>query len=147
MTEENSTGLNFLDYIGLARFKGWIAGLLALKVDKETGKGLSTNDYTTVEKNKLSGIESGAQVNTVTSVNGQTGAVVIQEGGGGGEENNCDIVYTDTTYTKTDLVTGDITNVVTNADGSIVKTVSNGGIVKSTTTITYDEDEIHVRHT
>lgn len=30
------------------------------KVDKVTGKGLSTNDYTTAEKNKLTGIETGA---------------------------------------------------------------------------------------
>jgi hypothetical protein len=29
------------------------------KVDKETGKGLSTNDYTTEEKQKLSGLGSG----------------------------------------------------------------------------------------
>lgn len=42
------------------------------KVDKVTGKGLSTNDYTTTEKNKLSGIASGAQVNVIegVSVNG-----------------------------------------------------------------------------
>jgi hypothetical protein len=33
------------------------------KVDKVTGKGLSTNDYTTDDKNKLDGIETGAQVN------------------------------------------------------------------------------------
>lgn len=33
------------------------------KVDKISGKGLSTNDYTTAEKNKLSGIASGAEVN------------------------------------------------------------------------------------
>ena len=33
------------------------------KVDKETGKGLSTNDYTTAEKNKLAGIAAGAEVN------------------------------------------------------------------------------------
>lgn len=33
------------------------------KVDKETGKGLSTNDYTTVEKTKLAGIAEGAEVN------------------------------------------------------------------------------------
>jgi len=32
-------------------------------VEKETGKGLSTNDYTTDEKNKLAGIETGAEVN------------------------------------------------------------------------------------
>ena len=36
---------------------------LAKKVDKVSGKGLSTNDYTTDEKNKLSGIASGAEVN------------------------------------------------------------------------------------
>ena len=30
------------------------------KVDKVSGKGLSTNDYTTSEKNKLAGIEAGA---------------------------------------------------------------------------------------
>ena len=33
------------------------------KVDKVTGKGLSTNDYTTAEKTKLAGIASGAEVN------------------------------------------------------------------------------------
>lgn len=42
------------------------------KVDKVTGKGLSTNDYTTTEKNKLSGIEAGAQVNTITGVKGDS---------------------------------------------------------------------------
>lgn len=41
------------------------------KVDKETGKGLSTNDYTTAEKNKLSGIEANANnyVHPTTSGN------------------------------------------------------------------------------
>lgn len=43
---------------------------LGNKVDKVSGKGLSTNDYTTDEKNKLSGIEAGAQKNTVTGVKG-----------------------------------------------------------------------------
>jgi len=33
------------------------------KVDKEAGKGLSANDFTTDEQSKLSGIEDGAQVN------------------------------------------------------------------------------------
>jgi hypothetical protein len=33
------------------------------KVDKIVGKGLSTNDYTTNEKNKLASIASGAEVN------------------------------------------------------------------------------------
>lgn len=42
------------------------------KVDKVSGKGLSTNDYTTPEKTKLAGIEAGAEVNAINgiSVNG-----------------------------------------------------------------------------
>lgn len=42
------------------------------KVDKVTGKGLSTNDYTTDEKNKLNGIQSGAQVNHRISAGGES---------------------------------------------------------------------------
>lgn len=50
------------------------------KVDKVEGKGLSSNDFTDVDKRKLYAIEDGAQKNTVTSVNGMTGAVVIEAG-------------------------------------------------------------------
>ena len=42
------------------------------KVDKESGKGLSTNDYTTAEKNKLNGIASGAEVNVQSDWNQTT---------------------------------------------------------------------------
>lgn len=47
------------------------------KVNKIEGKGLSTNDYTTAEKNKLGGIAAGAQVNVIESikVNGQAQAI------------------------------------------------------------------------
>lgn len=38
------------------------------KVDKVSGKGLSTNDYTTAEKNKLDGVAAGAEVNTIVAV-------------------------------------------------------------------------------
>lgn len=41
---------------------------LSGKVDKITGKGLSTEDYTTAEKTKLSGVETGAQVNIIEAV-------------------------------------------------------------------------------
>lgn len=41
---------------------------LAKKVDAVDGKVLSTNDYTTAEKDKLAGIAPGAQVNTITTV-------------------------------------------------------------------------------
>ena len=38
------------------------------KVDKVVGKDLSTNDYTTEEKNKLENIESGAEENVIENV-------------------------------------------------------------------------------
>lgn len=37
-------------------------------VKKETGKGLSTNDYTTAEKQKLSKIAAGAQANKIDGI-------------------------------------------------------------------------------
>ena len=49
------------------------------KVDKEAGKGLSTNDYTTTEKNKLAGIAAGAQVNVIESVKVNGVALPITE--------------------------------------------------------------------
>lgn len=40
--------------------KSYVDTQLATKVDKVAGKGLSTNDYTTAEKTKLAGVETGA---------------------------------------------------------------------------------------
>lgn len=45
-----------------------IKSALGGKVDVVSGKGLSTNDYTSAEKQKLSGIANGAQVNVIESV-------------------------------------------------------------------------------
>jgi len=46
-----------------------VDNLLADKVDKVTGKGLSANDYTTADKNKLDGIAAGAEVNVQSDWN------------------------------------------------------------------------------
>lgn len=51
--------------------------LFANKVDKVTGKGLSTNDYTTAEKTKLSGVETGAQKNVQADWSATSGAAAI----------------------------------------------------------------------
>ena len=48
------------------------------KVDKENGKGLSTNDYTTAEKTKLSGIEAQANKTTVDSALSSTSTNPLQ---------------------------------------------------------------------
>lgn len=60
--------MKFLDYDGLLYFWQQVKGKLNNKVDKEDGKQLSTNDYTTEEKNKLAGISSGAQANVIETV-------------------------------------------------------------------------------
>ena len=64
--------LDTLEEIALALnedpdFAATITNLLAQKVDKVPGKGLSTEDFTTAEKQKLAGIEEG-QINTFTQV-------------------------------------------------------------------------------
>lgn len=48
------------------------------KVDKVTGKGLSTNDYTTAEKSKLAGIAEGANKTTVDSALSSTSTNPVQ---------------------------------------------------------------------
>ena len=47
------------------------------KVDKVIGKQLSTEDYTTVEKNKLAGIQEGAEVNVNADWNATSGDAQI----------------------------------------------------------------------
>ena len=64
----------------LDNFDSYVNTRIDEKVDKVNGKGLSSNDFTDVDKQKLNAIEDGAQKNTVTSVNGMTGAVVIEAG-------------------------------------------------------------------
>ena len=65
---------NFLDSTGVALVWSKIKLLLADKVDKVEGKGLSTNDYTSDEKTKLANIAAGAQVNVLEGIqkNGQS---------------------------------------------------------------------------
>ena len=50
-----------------------LASVLYDKVDKVIGKELSTNDYTTTEKNKLAGIAAGAEVNVNADWNSTSG--------------------------------------------------------------------------
>jgi hypothetical protein len=60
---------------GLAANQGRV--LNEIKVDKVAGKGLSENDYTTTEKNKLANIEPNAQVNKIEVVKRNGSALPI----------------------------------------------------------------------
>lgn len=57
--------------------KGEIQELLNNKVDKVSGKQLSTNDYTTAEKNKLAGIATGA--NNYVHPSTHAASVIVQD--------------------------------------------------------------------
>ena len=73
--------------LGLTLSTMWykLKELLAGKVDKVTGKGLSTNDYTTAEKTKLAGVEAGANAYTLPEASNNTlGGVYTTYGPSGG---------------------------------------------------------------
>lgn len=55
-----------------------LQNVLGNKVDKVSGKGLSTNDYTTTEKNKLAGIAEGANKTTIDSALSSTSTNPVQ---------------------------------------------------------------------
>lgn len=70
---ELASGNNTLESLGIQAAGDYATTTqLNNKVDKVSGKGLSTNDYTTPEKTKLAEIEAGAEVNAINgiSVNG-----------------------------------------------------------------------------
>lgn len=66
---ELASGENSLETLGIQAAGDYATKTeLGNKVSKEDGKGLSTEDYTTAEKTKLGGIQTGAQVNVIESV-------------------------------------------------------------------------------
>lgn len=67
-----------LNLEGLEYFRDKSKDELSKKVDKVSGKGLSTNDYTTAEKNKLVGIATGANKTTVDSALSSTSTNPVQ---------------------------------------------------------------------
>lgn len=74
LVDSSPDTLNTLNELAAAlgddpNFATTVATQIGGKVDKVTGKGLSTNDYTTAEKEKLASIAAGAEENTVNSVN------------------------------------------------------------------------------
>lgn len=57
-----------------------LSGAIETKVDKVTGKQLSTEDYTTAEKQKLAGIATGAQVNVLEGIQVNSEDVALVSG-------------------------------------------------------------------
>ena len=132
----------FIDPEGLQYLWSKLKALFNGKVDKVTGKGLSTNDYTTTEKNKLSGIASGAEVNqnafsnikvgsTTVSADAKTDTLEIAAGSN----------ITITPDATNDKITIAATNTTYGAAGSSLGLVKSGGDVTiSSGTITVNDD-------
>mgnify|MGYP003289172305 CR=1 FL=1 len=114
------------------------------KVDKVSGKGLSTNDYTTTEKNKLAGIASGAEVNqnafsnikigdTTVSADSKTDTLTLVAGSN----------ITLTPDTTNDKVTISATNTTYEAAGSALGLVKSGGDVSISSGVITVNDDSH----
>lgn len=143
---KNDVGLGSVDNTSDASKPVSTAQQAALngKVDKVTGKGLSAEDYTTAEKTKLAGIAAGAQVNTVTSVAGKTGAVTLTKAnvGLGNVDNTADSTKSvasaaKLTTARTISLTGAVTGSVSfDGSGNASIATSVGTIAASSITVT-----------
>lgn len=116
-----------------------ITQLQAQKVDKVEGKGLSTNDYTTPEKNKLAAIEAEANkyvlpAATASALGGvKIGSNITLADGGTISITKANVtsalgVDPTTTYVKKagDTMTGALTNSSTISGSKLISTVSTG---------------------
>ena len=115
------------------------------KVDKVVGKGLSTEDYTTAEKNKLAGIETGAEVNVNADWNAVSGDAQILNkptisGTNTGDQNlfstfavagQSNVVADSTSDTLT-LVAGANVTITTNATNDTITIALSGGSAAET---------------
>ncbi len=118
---------------------------LAGKVDKVTGKGLSTNDYTTAEKTKLTGIETGAQVNKIESVKVNGTAVTITNKAvdltvptkltdltnDGDFVTDADYVHTDNNYTTAEK--NKLSGIAAGAQANIIEGITVNGTAATVT--------------
>lgn len=100
--------------------------LIENKVDKVTGKGLSTEDYTTAEKTKLSNIETEANKTTVVQGTGSSTTSVMSQ----------DAVTTQlNTKATTSLYTSTLSSSNWSSTAPYTQTVNVSGILSTDTPI------------
>ena len=147
------TQIKYLDYDGLVYYHSKVKTALNNKVDKVSGKGLSTNDFTNALKNKLGNIAAGAQVNVIEGVNVNGTAVtptnkivnltiptkLTDLTNDGNFVTDANYVHTDNNYTTTDknklagIASGAEVNV--QADWSVTTTTSDAYIKNKPTKV------------
>lgn len=105
-----------------------------------------TASYTTEEQTKLGGIEAGAQVNTVASVNSKTGAVTLTASDVGALPADTTIpTKTSDLQNDSGFITEAPVNSVNSKTGAVVLNANDVGALPSTTptvtmTITFEDD-------
>lgn len=143
------TTYDYLDYDGLALYDEKIKQLIDAKQDAESGKGLSTNDYTTTEKNKLAGITAGAEPNqnafstvsvagTSLAADSKTDTLTITAGDNvtltpTASNDSFTIAATDTTYPEATSTKG---GVLTDAQAVKLNGIDAGATANAATTTT-----------
>ena len=139
----DSTPIKLIDLDNLSSYHSLID---EKKQDKVTGKGLSTNDFTDAYKNKLDGIETGAEVNqnafgniavgsTTMVADGETDTLTLTEGNNitltpEADTNTITITAEDTTYTFANGTNG---FTVTPSNGSAQTVTVTPSITNATT--------------
>lgn len=136
---ERATGVEEALRTDVEDLTGQLLILEKTKVDKVEGKGLSTNDYTTPEKNKLAAIEAEANkyvlpAATASALGGvKIGSNITLADGGTISITKANItsalgVDPTTTYVKKagDTMTGALTNSSTISGSKLISTVSTG---------------------
>ena len=103
-----------------------INNLLNTKVDKVTGKGLSTEDYTTAEKTKLSNIETEANKTVIVQATGSSTTSVMSQNAVTTQLNNKAI---------TTLYTATLSSSSWSSSAPYTQTVSVSGILSTDTPI------------
>lgn len=99
------------------------AAMQAGWVEKETGKGLSSNDYTTTEKNKLAGIASGAEVNQNAFSNVKVGSTTVSADA---KTDTLELVAGSNVTLTPDATNDKVTIAATDTTYSVATTSTNG---------------------
>ena len=129
-----------VDKTTLQYFLGKVKALIDVKVDKVTGKGLSTNDYTTEEKTKLAGIANNATKIEIDANLNTTGKAADAKATGDALATKVDKVtgkslstedYTTAEKTKLSGIAAGATNVVIDNTVSITGQAADAGAVRT----------------
>ena len=133
----DNSGVNLTTKLGdINKTTTNISANVSNKVDRVSGKGLSTNDFTNTSKQKLSGIEEGAEVNVQANWDEQdtSSDAYIQ--------NKPDIYLKNQTYNRTEIDTKLDTKIdkIEKAQANGVATLDSAGIVPSSQLPSYVDD-------